>query len=194
MVENNGYQLAYCTMGNAHALEKHQLSNVGSGTSSSVGIKDFESRWRSFMNSLDLSAEHIKQIELLDEGKKAELLSNYESKNPRCSAFHYVTLLKATRIELIWKKKVDGSSFRSLLSSIEISLRTNNVEWVYDFLDLEGLETLVDLMLQCMHFLSGTRHSDHEYYTGVNPQAKLILVVTKCLAMQKFLTSFVIVA
>ncbi|CAH8603510.1 unnamed protein product [Schistosoma rodhaini] len=140
-------------MGNAHALEKHQLSNVGSGTSSSVGIKDFESRWRSFMNSLDLSAEHIKQIELLDEGKKAELLSNYVLK--KCSAFHYVTLLKATRIEFIWKKKVDGSSFRSLLSSIEISLRTNNVEWVYDFLDLEGLETLVDLMLQCMHFLSG---------------------------------------
>ncbi|CAI2729607.1 unnamed protein product [Schistosoma spindalis] len=142
-------------MGNAHALEKRQLSNVESGITSSVGIKDFESRWKSFMNSLDLSAEHIKQIELLDEGKKAELLSNYELKNPRCSAFHYVTLLKASRIELFWKKKVDGSAFRSLLSSVEISLRTNNVEWVYDFLDLEGLEALADLMLQCMHFLSG---------------------------------------
>ncbi|CAH8566024.1 unnamed protein product [Schistosoma bovis] len=142
-------------MGNAHALQKHQLSNVGSGMTSFVGMKDFESRWKSFMNSLDLSAEHIKQIELLDEEKKAELLSNYELKNPRCSAFHYVALLKASRIEFIWKKKVDGSAFRSLLSSVEISLRTNNVEWVYDFLDLKGLEALADLMLQCMHFLPG---------------------------------------
>ncbi|VDP46292.1 unnamed protein product [Schistosoma mattheei] len=77
LVEDNGFQLASSTMGNAHALEKHQLPNVGSGTTGSVGLKDFESRWKSFMNSLDLSAEHIKQIELLDEEKKAELLSNY---------------------------------------------------------------------------------------------------------------------
>lgn len=77
LVGDNGFQLASFTMGNAHALQKHQLSNVGSGMTSFVGMKDFESRWKSFMNSLDLSAEHIKQIELLDEEKKAELLSNY---------------------------------------------------------------------------------------------------------------------
>ncbi|KAK4470632.1 hypothetical protein MN116_005634 [Schistosoma mekongi] len=141
-------------MGNAQALERQRLPSDRNETSSSRDVKDFETRWKSFMNSLDVSTEHIKQIELLDECKKAELLSNYESKVPKRSAFHCVTLLKANRIEFIWKKKVDGSAFRSLLSSVEISLRTNNVEWVYDFLDFEGLETLADLMLQCMHFLS----------------------------------------
>ncbi|KAH8869880.1 Formin-like protein [Schistosoma japonicum] len=141
-------------MGNAQALEKQRLTSDQNRTPSSRDVKDFETRWKSFMNSLDVSTEHIKQIESLDESKKVELLSNYESKVPEHSAFHYVTLLKASRIEFIWKKKVDGSALRSVLSSVEISLRTNNVEWVYDFLDFEGLETLADLMLQCMHFLS----------------------------------------
>lgn len=79
-------------MGNAHALQKHQLSNVGSGMTSFVGMKDFESRWKSFMNSLDLSAEHIKQIELLDEEKKAELLSNYVLK--KLSAYFFPGIKK----------------------------------------------------------------------------------------------------
>ncbi|VDQ01659.1 unnamed protein product [Trichobilharzia regenti] len=113
-------------MGNAQALEKRQLPNGRDESASAGDPKDFETRWRSFMNSLDVSSEHIKQIELLDENKKTELLLNYK--------FLCAPIMLSNNKTYFY-----------------------NTRWVYDFLDYEGLETLTDLMFQCLPFLSDTK-------------------------------------
>ena len=40
-----------------------------------------------------------------------------------------------------------------ILCDLEISLRTNNIEWVYNFLDSDGLEALVNYMTRLVREL-----------------------------------------
>ena len=68
-----------CRMGNTQTTEHVPPSNSQSLTQNTdaVSCESFEKRWNIFIQSLDVTPEHIKQIEQLDDSKKYELLQNF---------------------------------------------------------------------------------------------------------------------
>ncbi|KAF5398173.1 hypothetical protein PHET_08710, partial [Paragonimus heterotremus] len=80
-----------------------------------------------------------------------------EAKNQKYPISHFLSMLKRFDWSHLMnknpKKKDPGSALRSLLSSTEISLRTNSVDWVYEFLKYDGLDILTNFMSTCLDFL-----------------------------------------
>ncbi|KAA3678791.1 uncharacterized protein DEA37_0012189 [Paragonimus westermani] len=124
---------------------------------------EFQQTWASLIQSLDVGPDKAKEIEQLPADQKRHLLESYVAKNPKCSAFHYVTLIKGLRVgrSTLSKhpRRGDGQQAKEVLRATEISLRTNNVGWVYDFLEQDGLDVLVTYVsrvihMRCVHALS----------------------------------------
>uniref|UniRef100_A0A5K4EPS4 Formin-like n=1 Tax=Schistosoma mansoni TaxID=6183 RepID=A0A5K4EPS4_SCHMA len=117
----------------------------------------YEDQWANFIQSLDVDPDKAKGIEQLPDDQKRQLLENYAVKNPKFSAFHYVSLIKGLRVgrSTLTKnpRKGDAQQAKEILLATEISLRTNNVAWVYDFLDQEGLEALVNYVSRVIHMV-----------------------------------------
>ncbi|VEL11287.1 unnamed protein product [Protopolystoma xenopodis] len=110
----------------------------------------FGQNWANLIQSLDVGPEKAKGIEKLPDDQKRQLLSTYATKNPKSSAFQYVTLIKGLRAYKIGlpkgSRRGELNNAKSILSATEISLRTNDVSWVYDFLDQNGLDVLLGFM------------------------------------------------
>ncbi|VDN97534.1 unnamed protein product [Rodentolepis nana] len=105
--------------------------------------------WNSFIQSLDVDPDKAKNIEQLPESQKRQLIESYTIKTSKHSAFHYVTLIKGLRNcrgSLSKSRKGNLQTAREVLNATEISLRTNNVSWVYEFLDKGGLQVLQEYM------------------------------------------------
>ncbi|KAH8878331.1 Formin-like protein 3 [Schistosoma japonicum] len=117
----------------------------------------YEDQWADFIQSLDVDPDKAKGIEQLPDDQKRHLLENYAIKIPKCSAFHYVSLIKGLRVgrSTLTKnpRKGDAQQAKEILLATEISLRTNNVAWVYDFLDQDGLEALVNYVSRVIHMV-----------------------------------------
>ncbi|CAJ0579080.1 unnamed protein product, partial [Mesorhabditis spiculigera] len=105
-------------------------------------------------NGFNLAPEKLRDMRDMPVEKKWQVLRNQdetpsesESKSPAYYLSHLSTCSdwKSLKKSL---KKTDGSSALSMLKRMEISLRTNTVEWVYTFLDPphNGLKVLVDYM------------------------------------------------
>ncbi|KAH8878334.1 Formin-like protein 3 [Schistosoma japonicum] len=120
----------------------------------------YEDQWADFIQSLDVDPDKAKGIEQLPDDQKRHLLENYAIKIPKCSAFHYVSLIKGLRVgrSTLTKnpRKGDAQQAKEILLATEISLRTNNVAWVYDFLDQDGLEALVNYVSRVIHMVIRT--------------------------------------
>ncbi|OON15014.1 hypothetical protein X801_09190 [Opisthorchis viverrini] len=86
-------------------------------------------------HSLDVGPEKAKGIEQLPADQKRHLLESYVTKNPKCSAFHYVSLIKGLRVgrSTLSKnsRRSEGQHAKEVLMATEISLRTNNVGYEY---------------------------------------------------------------
>ncbi|KAF7256114.1 hypothetical protein EG68_08959 [Paragonimus skrjabini miyazakii] len=121
---------------------------------------EFQQAWASLIQSLDVGPDKAKEIEQLPADQKRHLLESYVAKNPKCSAFHYVTLIKGLRVgrSTLSKhpRRGDGQQAKEVLRATEISLRTNNVGWVYDFLEQDGLDVLVTYVSRVIHMRSNT--------------------------------------
>nr|CAH8849650.1 unnamed protein product [Trichobilharzia regenti] len=120
-------------------------------------VNELDIVFNSDVSSLDVDPDKAKGIEQLPDDQKRQLLENYAIKNPKCSAFHYVSLIKGLRVgrSTLTKnpRKSDAQQAKEILLATEISLRTNNVAWVYDFLDQHGLETLVNYVSRVIHMV-----------------------------------------
>ncbi|TGZ62778.1 hypothetical protein CRM22_007247 [Opisthorchis felineus] len=117
--------------------------------------EDFDTRWKRFIESLDISSLHVKHVESLDKQKRLELLLSFEAKNPERPVSHYVNTLKNFDWGLLLnpKKRDSGNDLRTLLLSTEISLRTDSVGWVYEFLNYDGLDILHRFMSTCLELI-----------------------------------------
>uniref|UniRef100_A0A5K3F2N6 Formin-like protein n=1 Tax=Mesocestoides corti TaxID=53468 RepID=A0A5K3F2N6_MESCO len=105
--------------------------------------------WNSFIQSLDVDPDKAKGIEQLPEDQKRHLIQSYTIKTSKHSAYHYVTLIRGLRSyrgNLSKSRKNTLQTARDVLNATEISLRTNNVSWVYEFLDKGGLQALQEYM------------------------------------------------
>ncbi|KAM8946476.1 formin-like protein 1 [Pelodytes ibericus] len=127
---------------------------------------ELEERFNVVLNAMNLPPDKMNVLRQYDQDKKWELVCDQERfqvKNPPAA---YIQKLKSYvdtgGISRKFKRRVQEST--QVLRELEISLRTNHIGWVEEFLstDVGGLNVLVDYLsfAQCS-FASDTESSDN---------------------------------
>nr|XP_033333622.1 formin-like protein isoform X3 [Megalopta genalis] len=107
----------------------------------------------SLQASMDLPPDKAKLLKQYDNEKKWDIICDQERVQAKDPPSHYLAKLrtyldpKASRSHR--KRKIVGESTSTqVLRDLEISLRTNHIEWVREFLDEEnqGLDALIDYL------------------------------------------------
>ncbi|XP_033225241.1 formin-like protein isoform X2 [Belonocnema kinseyi] len=102
---------------------------------------------------MDLPPDKAKLLKQYDNEKKWDIICDQERVQAKDPPSHYLTKLrtyldpKASRSHRK-RKMVGESTSTQVLRDLEISLRTNHIEWVREFLDEEnqGLDALIDYL------------------------------------------------
>ncbi|GAB0098667.1 Formin-like protein [Sergentomyia squamirostris] len=114
---------------------------------------ELERRFTKVLASMDLPPDKAKLLKNYDDEKKWDIICDQEMVHAKDPPSHYLTKLrtyldpKASRSHR--KRKIVGESTSTqVLRDLEISLRTNHIEWVKEFLDEEnqGLDALIDYL------------------------------------------------
>ncbi|XP_051156889.1 formin-like protein isoform X2 [Leptopilina boulardi] len=136
---------------------------------------ELERRFTKVLASMDLPPDKAKLLKQYDNEKKWDIICDQERVQAKDPPSHYLTKLrtyldpKASRSHR--KRKIVGESTSTqVLRDLEISLRTNHIEWVREFLDEEnqGLDALIDylsfrlLMMRHEQRLLEERHESEE--------------------------------
>nr|XP_033333224.1 formin-like protein isoform X1 [Megalopta genalis]XP_033333300.1 formin-like protein isoform X1 [Megalopta genalis]XP_033333374.1 formin-like protein isoform X1 [Megalopta genalis]XP_033333454.1 formin-like protein isoform X1 [Megalopta genalis] len=116
----------------------------------------------SLQASMDLPPDKAKLLKQYDNEKKWDIICDQERVQAKDPPSHYLAKLrtyldpKASRshrtyrfLAFFQKRKIVGESTSTqVLRDLEISLRTNHIEWVREFLDEEnqGLDALIDYL------------------------------------------------
>ncbi|XP_069966996.1 formin-like protein isoform X3 [Bactrocera oleae] len=123
---------------------------------------ELDRRFAKVLASMDLPPDKAKLLKNYDDEKKWDIICDQDmvqAKDPPC---HYLNKLrtyldpKASRSHRLFffyflcqkRKMVGESTSTQVLRDLEISLRTNHIEWVKEFLDdtNQGLDALVDYL------------------------------------------------
>ncbi|XP_037031571.1 formin-like protein [Bradysia coprophila] len=114
---------------------------------------ELDKRFAKVLASMDLPPDKAKLLKNYDDEKKWDIICDQEMVQAKDPPSHYLAKLrtyldpKASRSHR--KRKIVGESTSTqVLRDLEISLRTNHIEWVKEFLDDEnqGLDALVDYL------------------------------------------------
>nr|XP_053629521.1 formin-like protein [Cherax quadricarinatus] len=128
--------------------------------------------------SMDLPPDKAKLLKQYDEVKKWDMICDQERVSAKDPPSHYLNKLKtyldpkASRSSRK-RKMVGESTSTQVLRDLEISLRTNHIEWVREFLNDEnrGLDVLVDYLTFRLMMLR---------YVTVHPPGSSALYPTFC--------------
>ncbi|XP_076303905.1 formin-like protein isoform X2 [Lasioglossum baleicum] len=123
---------------------------------------ELERRFTKVLASMDLPPDKAKLLKQYDNEKKWDIICDQERVQAKDPPSHYLAKLrtyldpKASRshrtyrfLAFFQKRKIVGESTSTqVLRDLEISLRTNHIEWVREFLDEEnqGLDALIDYL------------------------------------------------
>ncbi|KAK6165836.1 hypothetical protein SNE40_022673 [Patella caerulea] len=125
---------------------------------------ELERRFTKVLASMDLPPDKARVLKNYDDEKKWDLICDQERVHAKDAPHVYLDKLrtyldpKATRssrlfvnipVPTVIKRKILGDSTSTqVLRDLEISLRTNHIEWVREFLseDNQGLDVLVDYL------------------------------------------------
>ncbi|XP_076627443.1 formin-like protein isoform X2 [Colletes latitarsis] len=114
---------------------------------------ELERRFTKVLASMDLPPDKAKLLKQYDNEKKWDIICDQERVQAKDPPSYYLAKLrtyldpKASRSHR--KRKIVGESTSTqVLRDLEISLRTNHIEWVREFLDEEnqGLDALIDYL------------------------------------------------
>ncbi|XP_032677921.1 formin-like protein isoform X2 [Odontomachus brunneus] len=114
---------------------------------------ELERRFTKVLASMDLPPDKAKLLKQYDNEKKWDIICDQERVQAKDPPAHYLAKLrtyldpKASRSHRK-RKMVGESTSTQVLRDLEISLRTNHIEWVREFLDEEnqGLDALIDYL------------------------------------------------
>ncbi|XP_052753427.1 formin-like protein isoform X2 [Galleria mellonella] len=114
---------------------------------------ELESRFIKVLASMDLPPDKAKLLRNYDLEKKWEIICDQDMVQAKDSPTHYLNKLrtyldpKASRSHRK-RKMVGDSTSTQVLRDLEISLRTNHIEWVREFLNEQnqGLDVLIDYL------------------------------------------------
>ncbi|XP_058800310.1 formin-like protein isoform X2 [Phymastichus coffea] len=115
--------------------------------------QELERRFTKVLASMDLPPDKAKLLKQYDNEKKWDIICDQERVQAKDPPSHYLAKLrtyldpKASRSHRK-RKMVGESTSTQVLRDLEISLRTNHIEWVREFLDEEnqGLDALIDYL------------------------------------------------
>uniref|UniRef100_U5EVY0 Putative neuron projection morphoproteinsis n=1 Tax=Corethrella appendiculata TaxID=1370023 RepID=U5EVY0_9DIPT len=116
-------------------------------------ISELDRRFAKVLASMDLPPDKAKLLKNYDNEKKWDIICDQEMVHAKDPPSHYLTKLrtyldpKASRSHRK-RKMVGESTSTQVLRDLEISLRTNHIEWVKEFLDEQnqGLDALIDYL------------------------------------------------
>ncbi|XP_065897547.1 formin-like protein 2 isoform X2 [Dysidea avara] len=138
-------------MGNSQGLD----GNSGKYTSSlnakdeSMPLRDeVEERFAKLMGSMNLPEDKKRSVLEYNIEKKWQMIKDMEKRRPQLPPMEYLSKFKPVMDEENLKKakkKATDPTFVQNLQGLEISLRTNHISWVKEFLNKHnnGLQTLV---------------------------------------------------
>ncbi|XP_067643808.1 formin-like protein isoform X2 [Eurosta solidaginis] len=114
---------------------------------------ELDRRFAKVLASMDLPPDKAKLLKNYDDEKKWDIICDQEMVQAKDPPSHYLNKLrtyldpKASRSHRK-RKMVGESTSTQVLRDLEISLRTNHIEWVKEFLDdtNQGLDALVDYL------------------------------------------------
>uniref|UniRef100_A0A1B6L954 Formin-like protein n=1 Tax=Graphocephala atropunctata TaxID=36148 RepID=A0A1B6L954_9HEMI len=131
-------------------------SSIRASIRSKVPMPDqneLERRFTKVLASMDLPPDKAKVLKQYDDEKKWDIICDQERVQAKDPPSHYLNKLrtyldpKASRSSR--KRKIVGDATSTqVLKDLEISLRTNHIEWVREFLNEQnlGLDSLVDYL------------------------------------------------
>ncbi|XP_076232686.1 formin-like protein isoform X2 [Calliopsis andreniformis] len=114
---------------------------------------ELERRFTKVLASMDLPPDKAKLLKQYNNEKKWDIICDQERVQAKDPPSHYLAKLrtyldpKASRSHRK-RKMVGESTSTQVLRDLEISLRTNHIEWVREFLDEknQGLDALIDYL------------------------------------------------
>ncbi|XP_050577706.1 formin-like protein isoform X5 [Bombus affinis] len=157
---------------------------------------ELERRFTKVLASMDLPPDKAKLLKQYDNEKKWDIICDQERVQAKDPPSHYLAKLrtyldpKASRshrsyrfLTFFQKRKMVGESTSTqVLRDLEISLRTNHIEWVREFLDEEnqGLDALIDylsfrllMMRHEQRLLESHASSEEKLQTGKSSHAAI---------------------
>ncbi|XP_049860745.1 formin-like protein isoform X4 [Schistocerca gregaria] len=153
-------------MGSSHSTKNDASAAPESGTArnhnvrSSIRTKqpmpdqnELERRFTKVLASMDLPPDKAKLLKQYDDEKKWDIICDQERVHAKDPPAHYLNKLrtyldpKASRSSRK-RKMVGDATSTQVLRDLEISLRTNHIEWVREFLDEtnQGLDHLIEYL------------------------------------------------
>ncbi|XP_015189424.1 PREDICTED: formin-like protein CG32138 isoform X3 [Polistes dominula] len=152
---------------------------------------ELERRFTKVLASMDLPPDKAKLLKQYDNEKKWDIICDQERVQAKDPPSHYLAKLrtyldpKASRshrsyrfLTFFQKRKMVGESTSTqVLRDLEISLRTNHIEWVREFLDEEnqGLDALIDYLSFRLLMM---RHEQRLLESHTNSEEKLQTIET----------------
>nr|CAH0111898.1 unnamed protein product [Daphnia galeata] len=114
---------------------------------------EIERRFNQVLASMDLPPDKVKLLRQYDDEKKWDMICDQERVHAKETPPYYLRKLKTyldPKASRSSKKRrmVSNSTSTQVLRDLEISLRTNHIEWVREFLNEEnqGLDVLIDYL------------------------------------------------
>ncbi|XP_075159897.1 formin-like protein isoform X2 [Haematobia irritans] len=150
-------------MGNSSSYHPVRQASVRSRSQLPIpSHEELDRKFTKVLASMDLPPDKAKLLKNYDDEKKWDIICDQEMVQAKDSPSHYLTKLrtyldpKASRSHRLYflyffcqkRKMVGESTSTQVLRDLEISLRTNHIEWVKEFLDdsNKGLDVLVDYL------------------------------------------------
>lgn len=147
---------------------------------------ELERRFTKVLASMDLPPDKAKLLKQYDNEKKWDIICDQERVQAKDPPSHYLAKLRtyldptASRSHRTYRffmffqkrKMVGESTSTQVLRDLEISLRTNHIEWVREFLDEEnqGLDALIDYLSFRLLMM---RHEQRLLESHTNSEEKL---------------------
>lgn len=138
-------------MGNTQGLEKLS-SNITIKDDSPMPLRDeLEERFAQLVANMDLPEDKKQAVMNSNAEKKWQMIKDMEKRRPQLPPKEYLSKFKSVMEEeniKKAKKKSTDAAFVQNLQSLEISLRTNHISWVKEFLNEQnqGLQILVQFL------------------------------------------------
>ncbi|KAI6233834.1 hypothetical protein M3Y99_00875400 [Aphelenchoides fujianensis] len=115
---------------------------------------EMERLFEAVLTSMDLQPARVRELRNCDLDKKWKLVEDHRKVNQAVPASVYLhnlsIAINAKKLSKKKKKQLQGETSTAILKHIEISLRTNPIDWVWKFLEPpnNGLAVLVDYLTQ----------------------------------------------
>lgn len=157
------------------------LNESDNENNNNVNINDLENLVNDAAIAVDLPPDKLKVMKQLPDEKKIQFIRSFQLKIDKHPQEYYINALKTYIDGLINQKssvkrnKIVNENSTALIKSLEVSLRTNKIAWVHEFLDapLFGLDVLIEYLHNSLNVMKdivieNNNSLNYSHYGGNN--------------------------